>query len=268
MNKYTKVSLVINTLNEEATIRECIESVGDFCDEIVVCDMRSNDKTCEIAQALGAKVITIDPQPFVDGARLFAIEQARGEWVLVLDADERATPDLLAELSKCVGENDVDVVDIRMDHLFMGKYLKHGIWGRSLKQRFFKRSVYLENTPTSMIPVLHSSFPGLKACGNRLTAKGRIVHLAYPDFRKYTYKTLYHYSAVDAQDKYNRGEKINILDFIWKPLKTFLISYLWLQGYKDKMLGFISSVSLAIHSFLIVVHQYELQMLGEKHVTP
>ena len=76
MNKHSCISVVINTLNEENNIGACIESVQGFADEIVVCDMYSDDRTVEIAESYGAKVVFHERVGFVEPARFFAISQA------------------------------------------------------------------------------------------------------------------------------------------------------------------------------------------------
>src|SRR5688572_27812596 len=94
------IAVVINTLNEESNIGNCIDSVLELADEIVVCDMHSEDRTLEIARQKGARVVLHPRTGFVEPARRFAISQARHEWVLVLDADERMTDMLAARLKE------------------------------------------------------------------------------------------------------------------------------------------------------------------------
>ncbi|MFM7859338.1 MAG: glycosyltransferase family 2 protein, partial [Flammeovirgaceae bacterium] len=99
----SRISLVINTLNEEKNIGSCIESARKWVNEIVICDMHSADNTVEIAKQYNAKVIHHDRTGFVEPARYYAISQATCEWVLVLDADEQLTDALgekLAVISK------------------------------------------------------------------------------------------------------------------------------------------------------------------------
>ena len=109
-HKPIRVSLVVNTFNEEGHIADCIRSTQGFADEIVVCDMYSEDRTREIAESLGARVVFHQREPFVERARRFAVEQARGEWIFLLDADERATPALLDELSILISKESVNAV--------------------------------------------------------------------------------------------------------------------------------------------------------------
>lgn len=89
------ISVVINTYNAERHLAECLEAVKDF-DEIVVCDMESTDRTVEIAQRYGCKIVTYPKGDCVSAepARTFAIQSASSEWVLVVDSDEIITPEL------------------------------------------------------------------------------------------------------------------------------------------------------------------------------
>src|SRR5574344_294047 len=88
-----KISVVINTLNAERLLETCLESVKD-ADEILICDMHSEDKTIEIAKNFGCKIVYHERTGIVEPARNWAMEQASGDWILVLDADELVTPQL------------------------------------------------------------------------------------------------------------------------------------------------------------------------------
>ena len=90
-----KISVLINTLNEEAHLPACLESVR-WADELVLVDMHSTDRTVAIAESAGCRVFQHDRMGYVEPARNFAIAQANHPWVLVLDADERVSPGLAA----------------------------------------------------------------------------------------------------------------------------------------------------------------------------
>ncbi|MCX6704287.1 MAG: glycosyltransferase family 2 protein [Candidatus Woesebacteria bacterium] len=90
-----KISVVINTLNEEKNLPRAIASVKGLANEIVICDMESEDRTVDLAKSLGAKVFTHGKTGYVEPARNFAVSKASNPWVLVLDADEEV-PDKLA----------------------------------------------------------------------------------------------------------------------------------------------------------------------------
>src|SRR5439155_18369699 len=88
-----RVTAVVNTLNEEAQLPACLESLR-WAAEIVVVDMHSEDRTAEIAAAVGCRVFQHERTGYVEPARNFAIQQAKHSWVLVVDADEQASPGL------------------------------------------------------------------------------------------------------------------------------------------------------------------------------
>src|SRR6185437_11030644 len=92
-----KISLIVITRNEEELIGQCLKSAATFCDELIVVDSFSTDRTAEIARGLGARVFQRPFEGYI-AQKQFALEQARGEWVLSLDADEQATWELGREI--------------------------------------------------------------------------------------------------------------------------------------------------------------------------
>jgi len=86
------LSVVLATFNEEVNIKDCLSSVGDISDEVIVVDGRSTDKTVEIAKEMGARVISVANKPLFHANKQMAIEEAKGEWILQMDADERVSP--------------------------------------------------------------------------------------------------------------------------------------------------------------------------------
>src|SRR3989344_1312352 len=107
-----KISVVINTLNEEKNIERAMKSVN-WAGEIVVCDMYSEDNTVEIAKKLGAKICFHKKTNYVEPARNFAISKATGDWILVLDADEEI-PDSLSKRLQEIAEkmHQINFVEI------------------------------------------------------------------------------------------------------------------------------------------------------------
>ena len=96
-NTAPKISLIVITRNEEELIGQCLESAAAFCDELIVVDSFSTDRTAEIARGLGARVFQRPFEGYI-AQKQFALEQASGEWVLSLDADEQATWELGSEI--------------------------------------------------------------------------------------------------------------------------------------------------------------------------
>lgn len=120
-----KVSVLIVAKNEANHIRECIESCR-FDKEVIVIDDHSTDNTAEIAEGLGAKVFQRHLNGDFGAQKTFAIEQAGGEWVFLIDADERCTPELSDEISKIVQTGDYATYFVERRNLFPNHPATHG----------------------------------------------------------------------------------------------------------------------------------------------
>ena len=103
-----KISAVVNTRNEEKNLDACLKSLN-FVDEIVVVDMESEDKTKQIAKKYTNKVFNYDNVGYVEPARNFAINKAKGDWILIVDADERVPRSLAVKLME-IAETLLDTV--------------------------------------------------------------------------------------------------------------------------------------------------------------
>lgn len=101
-----KLSVVLSTFNEEKNIGDCLKSVKDIADEIIVFDESSTDKTREIGESLGAEVFKVKHEALFHITKQKAIDAATGDWILQLDADERVTPSLGEEIRKVVNNSN------------------------------------------------------------------------------------------------------------------------------------------------------------------
>ena len=134
-----KVTAIINTLNEEKNIERVIKSVA-FADEILVCDMYSDDNTAVIAKKLGAKVILHKRTGYVEPARNFAISKAENEWVLILDADEEIPNSLSDKFLDIVNKGGVATfVEIPRKNIIFGHWMKASMWWPDYHVRFFRK---------------------------------------------------------------------------------------------------------------------------------
>lgn len=127
MENKVKLSVAIATFNEEENIKDCLESIKDIADEIVIVDGSSIDKTVEIAEKYGAKVVITDNPPIFHINKQKAFDNATGDWILYLDADERVTQKLAEEILKVV----------RMDQIRLDEY-QHKLKKRNLFLRHLK----------------------------------------------------------------------------------------------------------------------------------
>ncbi|MBI4157482.1 glycosyltransferase family 2 protein, partial [Candidatus Woesebacteria bacterium] len=123
-----KVSVVINTLNEEENLPTAIASVRDFADEMIVVDMESSDGTVSLAKKLGAKVYSHQKVGYVEPARNFALSKAKGDWIFILDADEVLPKTLQKKLLAIIQTSKNDYFRIPRKNFIFGKWIKHSRW--------------------------------------------------------------------------------------------------------------------------------------------
>lgn len=135
-----ELSVVINTLNEEKNIKACIESVRSFASEIIVVDMESDDSTVEIARSCGAKVFSHARVGYVEPARNFAISHATGNWILILDADERLRLSLGTTVSDLIAVHPgFGVFKLFRRNEIFGRWMQSSGWGDDWQLRLFRK---------------------------------------------------------------------------------------------------------------------------------
>jgi glycosyltransferase involved in cell wall biosynthesis len=235
------ISAVVHTYNEEDNITACLGSLR-FADEVVVVDNESTDRTVELASALGARVLTfVGTHGYPEPAREFGLTQLRGEWVFILDADERATPELaetLRRLSKNAQALDGYWIPIRNYHF--GRWLRRGGLYPDLHLRFFRRGQggYPEVG-------LHR---GIRVLGPTGRAVGDILHYSYRNLEHY-FRKFDRYTTAEAERLVAQGHRPTGYDLVLKPSHRFLKSYLFRGGGWDGLPGFLFHAFSAAYVF-------------------
>lgn len=240
-----KISVVINTLNEEENIEQAIKSVK-WTDEIIVCDMHSEDKTVEIAQKLDAKVIFHKRLNYVEPARNFAITKATNEWILVLDPDEEIPLALGKSLIQVASAmKQIDYVRIPRKNIIFNKWMRASQWWPDYNIRFFKKGkVVWENK-------IHRP-PKVSGIGMDLSAEEdlAIIHRNYQTISQFIIR-MNRYTTVEADQLIKQDYEFDWSDLIEKPLGEFLSRFFANKGYQDGLHGLGLSL-LQGFSFLIV----------------
>lgn len=265
-NKLKAISVVVNTLNEEANIRRCIESIKHLADEIVICDMYSEDKTVEIAREYGARIVYHEKTGFVEPARYYAISSATYEWVLVIDADEVMTEKLAEKIKQIVRKDKVDVVFFGILYNYFGKFIRHGGFFNSHNfPRLFRKKTYIE-TYDQRDEFVHHGFLNLKEKAHnriKLPLEYFIEHYAYPDIKSYVNKTIGRYALIEAQNMFDWGKKFRLYMLILDPLKVLVMAYIVRAGFLDGMEGFILAVLYAVFRFTVWTNLWYLEKYQE-----
>lgn len=237
-----KFSLVVITKNEEKNIEACIKSVP-IADEVIVVDSGSTDRTGEIVKQLGGKFI-FNEWPGYGKQKQFAIEQAKNDWILSLDADEYLTPELLEEIKK-ITTPDKDAFHVPRKQIFMnrichyGKSVDHPV--RFVNRR--KGSFDLKN--------IHESFISSGRVGD---LKGFMMHnsgVTVVDRCKKIMRDL------ELEIINNENPHLTPANVTIDPIRYFLSYFFRRGGYKDGLPGFVMTALFAIQMFLQNAAQYE-----------
>jgi len=229
------LSVIIITKNEAADIRACIESVV-WADEIVVVDSGSTDDTVAICKELGAQVYAHD-WPGFGVQKNRALGYATRDWVLALDADERVTPELRAEIAAILsGESASDAYLVPRLSSYCGRFMRHSGWYPDLLPRLFKRGKARFSGD-----LVHER---LIVEGSTGELHGRLLHHAFNDLEEVLRK-VNQYSSAGARMMQQRGRKATLSGAVLRGLWSFARTYFLRGGFLDGREGFMLAVSNA-----------------------
>ncbi len=243
------VSVCVITKDEEENLPDCLESVK-WADEIVVVDSRSTDRTREIAAAAGARVIERDFPGHVE-QKNFALEQAGGDWVLCLDADERCTP-ALREAIRAVLAGDPPLAGyaVRRHAFHLGRWIDHGGWYPDRKLRLFdrRRGRWGGRNPHDRVEV--------EGPVGRL--EGDLLHLSYRSLSDHL-RQIDFFTTIAAREKRARGERPSLARLVLHPPGKFLRMYLLKGGFLDGVPGLVVASMGSWYVFLKYAKLRELE---------
>jgi glycosyltransferase involved in cell wall biosynthesis len=228
-----KLSAIIITKNEAANIAACLDGLA-FCDERIVVDSGSGDDTVRIAAAAGASVVAHEWVGF-GAQKNFALGLAQGEWVLSIDADERVSAALAAEISSAIGRGDADGYEIPRLSTFLGRPMRHSGWFPDHVLRLFRRE--------------KARFTG-DLVHERVICDGRVARLSavldhHPVARlEDAIARLDSYSTAGARMLASRPP-VSFWSGIAHGLWSFLRAYIWRLGFLDGREGFLLAVANA-----------------------
>jgi len=245
------LSVVLIVKNEEDRLPGALESVA-FADEIVVADTGSTDGTAGVARFGGARVVSIGWEGFV-ASRNRSLAEARNEWILVLDADERVSPALRDEILTALEKDDPAISGFRMPRLshFLGQPVRHGTWYPDYKLRLGRKS------------------RGFRAEGGRvhevMAVDGAIERLVTP-LLHYPYRDLSDalrkastYARLGAQDRFDRGARGSGMGLFVRPVVEFFRFLVLRAGFLDGLVGLYVAFLHASSYFLRAAFLLEIQ---------
>ena len=249
-----KITATIITLNEAEHIRTACESVS-WADEILVVDSGSTDRTREIAQECGARVIE-RKWPGFAAQKQFAAEQATHDWIFSLDADEEVSDELRASIEGLRSSNEAQVADgylMARRAFYMGRWIRGGGWYPDRQLRLYKKSkgrwegAYIHETvrmkPAARLEVLRGDllhYPGSNAAEHHRLVGERYAPLA-------------------ARRMFEEGRRSSPAKIAFMGPAAFFRSFLLKGGFRDGLVGFSIAAFAAHHDFLKYLMLWELQ---------
>jgi len=234
----TPLSCCIIAMDEEDRIEACLDSVA-FCDEIVLVDSHSTDRTREIAAARGARVLERDWPGHV-AQKEFAIRQAQHDWVLCVDADERVTGELRSEIEGLRERGFPACAGWRFPRLvnYLGTWVRHGTWYPDLQLRLFdrRRGGWGGHDPHDRVEI---------ESGERIgRLRGDLEHFPYRSFADHL-RTIDQYTTIMARGMHARGRRVGVSDVFVRPWVRFARFYVlkrgFLLGWKGLVLAFLAA---------------------------
>lgn len=245
-----QISGIITTLNEESNIEAAIRSLQQVCDEVVVVDSLSSDRTVEIAQKAGAKVYL---QKYLgDGIQKnVALQYVKNEWVLSIDADERLSDELVKMIEATDFEKTpYDGFALRRRNLVGSRWVKSCGWYPDYLVRLYRHSKlrFPEVKQHATVPT-----------ANTLRWKADLIHFRYKNTGELFAKPGRNYSSRGAKILYLKGKRANFFSPVWHGSAAFLVNYLVRGGIWGGIDGLTLSIAVAVNSYLKYAKLLEYQ---------
>lgn len=248
----SKISGIIIARNEEEMIGPAIKSLS-FCDEIIIVDTNSEDRTKQISEKLGAEVLNIDTNDFSE-KRNFGLQKAKFDWALYIDADERVDEKLALSIKNVVlKDSEYPAYYLKRKNFYFGNHE----WPKIEKlERLFKKEKL-----KGWRGKVHES-PEVE--GKIGEIDGFLLHFTHRDLESMVNKTS-QWSSTEALLRFNAGHpKMAWWRFPRVMITAFFDSYALQRGFKAGIIGVIESTYQAYSSFITYAKLWELQKREEQ----
>ncbi|MEY4363991.1 MAG: hypothetical protein RLZZ24_1343 [Pseudomonadota bacterium] len=230
------LSAILITHNEAHNLPDCLRSLQGCVDEVVVVDNGSTDGTQHLAEQLGARVVRVDDWPGFGPQKNRALDAARCDWVLSIDADERLTPELAQAIQHAVQQDADMAYALPRLSWYCGRFMRHSGWYPDPVLRLVKRGharftddlVHERLVPQHSVQTLH----------------GHLLHYTFDNFSQVLAK-VDRYSTASAQQMFNQGRRARFIEAPIRGLWAFVRTYVLRAGFLDGPQGFALAVSNA-----------------------
>lgn len=246
------ISAVVLTKNEEKNIEQCLENLS-WCDEVVVVDDESEDKTVEIAKKKGAKVFVHPLADDFSAQRNFGLEKAKGEWVVFVDADERVSQALWYEIMARLNTPFSPYAGylLKREDMLWGKKLRYGETGNIKLLRLAKKDAGRWQGK------VHETW---KVNGKTDVLQNALTHYPHQTMKEFL-REINFYSTLRAQELRKKKVGVSWVTIILYPKAKFVVNYIGKGGFLDGLPGLVFALMMSLHSFLV---RGKLWLLWEK----
>lgn len=246
------VSVVIHTCDEADFLRGCLKSVV-WADEIVIIDMESRDESVAICREFTDRIFTHPRLPTADPARNFGLAQATGDWILVLDPDERASESLKETVKRIADDPaSADGYIVPFTTLMFGNVINHSGWGNDEHIRLFRNGKCAWPGDVHKGPVIDGRVDRISK------DDGHIVHHNYKDISQFIEK-LNRYTSLEAERLYKEGRPFHPLKLFYQPGKEFYNRYIKLQGCRDGVVGLFLALMMSFYVQVSYIKLWEMR---------
>lgn len=253
-----RLSAVILARNEEGVIEDCLESVK-WADEIILVDSGSTDKTCKIAKEYGAKIVDVAFKGLEFSRwRNLGKEKAIGDWILYVDADERATPLLRTEIEKELERKPqpYTAFSIPRRNFFLGREMRYGgAWPDYVKRLFLKKKLNRWERKLHEDPIFEGKMGKLE---------NPLVHITHRDLTSMLTKTIA-WTEIEAELLYRAKHPPVVWWRFFRMMATkFFERIVKLGGWRDGTEGWINAIFETFNTFIIYARLWERQQKDER----
>jgi len=249
MSKKVNLSVVVLTKNEADRINKCLDSVGNWADEIIVVDDESADETINLVRKYTDKIL-IRKMDIEGKHRNWAYAQARNSWVLSLDADEIVTPELREEIGRVLDGNPEENGFTIPRRNYIGDYwVKYGGWYPSPQLKLFRKDKF-RYEEVAVHPRAFMDEP----CGH---LHSDLIHYSYRSLEDFLSK-LNRQTSWEAQKWFDAGKPMTRGRFLWRTYDRFMRAYFGRKGYKDGYIGFVIAFNAGLYQFVSYLKYREI----------
>ena len=252
-----QISAIVVCYNEEDRIADCLESLS-WCDEIVVVDSFSTDRTTEICRGYTEHVIQRTWTGYRD-QKAYAHSQATKDWVLLVDSDERVTPELRHEILSALTEDDGQCVGYEIPRLvhYLDRWWWRGGWYPDYDIRLFRRerATWGGNDPHEQILV----------DGRVRRLRSPLHHFSYRNMDDHLQR-INRFTSISSRELKKEGARWRLIDALFRPVGRFMRFYFLKRGFLEGFAGFYVAVTAAVYVFLKYAKLWELELEEKKKI--